>query len=612
MKTDQIAQLITTWRSIGPVAWAEGEYGWPDLDGRPVKLTPWQAAALNAWFQERETVTTFAVSNVKKTGKTFVNAVLTAWRWLALPGIHFAVANDLDQAVSRQFQEVSDMVRRNPFLRDRVKVSAKQLEFQPTGSILLALAGDAAGNAGANFLTVSFTEAWGILYEGDIRNWEELTTPPGRFYGLPALRIADSYAGYLDESQTWHDLVDRGLAGKRLPGEWPLYRDGGLLLFHLEGAEAQRRCFRGTQEEAKEYYKDQKSTLRENTNKRLHENRRMPNVGTFVDDDVWQGLVDRKLEPLQPGSDRPVYIGLDLAVAPGGDNCALIGVYWDQGKTKVAFHKLWKGGKLRLRKLNLAETVEPYILALKTQFQIAGVYFDPWQAVYLADRLRQAGLYCVEVSQTHSSRGPKDTALFEMVSNGELALYDDPDLRTMAAGASAKELGDGRIFLQKTGGRSKIDLLVALANCADACNAEGKGIVGVRRMPNLFYGRYEGANLEDFLFLPTGDFEYLPDRNRKRHPPGVTWRNCLKRNRGCEACVAELQEENWFEKQERLAQFMLGRGAGEPMTEEEHNRSLSAQLNQVYKEKTPDEQIFISAFWENVNRRKLAGSAKDR
>ena len=35
------------------------------------------------------------------------------------------------------------------------------------------------------------------------------------------------------------------------------------------------------------------------------------------------------------------------------------------------------------------------------------------------------------------------------------------------AGASAKELGNGLIFLKKASGRARIDLLVALSNCAD-------------------------------------------------------------------------------------------------------------------------------------------------
>ncbi len=98
---------------------------------------------------------------------------------------------------------------------------------------------------------------------------------------------------------------------------------------------------------------------------------------------------------------------------------------------------------------------------------MGAVYFDPWQAQFLADELRDAGLQVVEVPQTHATRGPKDTALYDLIADRRLVLYDHPDLKYAAAGANAKELGDGMLFLQKASGRSKIDLLIALANVAD-------------------------------------------------------------------------------------------------------------------------------------------------
>jgi hypothetical protein len=581
---NKIDELIAEWRDRGPVSWVEGPYGWIGIDGSPAQLTEWQRAALLAWWDHREEITTFAISNIKKTGKTFLNAALLAWRWLALPGLHFAVANDLDQSMGRQFAEIAEMVKRNPFLRDNTKIGKGQLEFIPTGSILMALAGDATGNAGSNHLTASFTEAWGIIYEQGIRNYEELTPPPGRFSGLPALRIIDSYAGFLEESNTWHQIVDRALDGNRLRGSWPIYKDGGLLLFHMEGLEAQRRCFRGSQADAEAYYKDQRASLRENSYKRLHENFRTVNIGNFIDQEVWESLVDPDHRPLPPGSNRPVYIGLDLAVAPGGDNCALIGTYYEQGKVKIAFHKVWKGGIFRIKKLNISETVQPFILAAAKTYNLAGVYFDPWQAVHLAEQLREAGIRCIEVTQSHSNRGPKDTTLYELAASGKLILYDNEDLRNMASGASAKELSNGQIYLAKAGGRSKIDLLVALSNCADECNLEGSGFGQARSIPNIFYDHENKdgliGNLDDFMYAGN-QWLYLPDRKRGRHPPGITWQNCQNRNRGCEACVIELNAAGYFEEQEQLKQ---------QYREQESNKN------------DPDQQTQMDIFLRQINK----------
>lgn len=189
-------------------------------------------------------------------------------------------------------------------------------------------------------------------------------------------------------------------------------------------------------------------------------------VGNFCEPEAWAGLISADHQPLSPGSTKPVYVGLDLATSAGGDDCALIGVYPDNGRVVVAFHKVWKG-KDRATKLKLKETVFPHIVNLRRDYNLQGVWFDPYQALSLAEDLRKAGVRCIEVPQTHSTRGPKDTALLDLVNARQLVLYDDPDLNRAAAGASAKELGNGLVFLKKASGRSKIDLLVALSNVAD-------------------------------------------------------------------------------------------------------------------------------------------------
>src|SRR5665648_826895 len=148
-------KYIQALQEIGPVAWAEGPNGWTGEDGQPITLAPWQRGALAAYWQHKQDTSTFAISNVKKTGKTFTNAILTAYRWLAYPGQHFTAGNDLDQAQARQFNMIAEMVQRSPFLSENVKAGKSELVFTLTGSKLTALAADAAGNAGAN--PVSYT-----------------------------------------------------------------------------------------------------------------------------------------------------------------------------------------------------------------------------------------------------------------------------------------------------------------------------------------------------------------------------------------------------------------------------------------------------------------------
>ena len=310
----KINELIATWREMGPVDWSESAHGWLDITGEPITLAPWQRAVLIAWEAHRGEITTLSVSNIKKTGKTTVNAVLLCWRWLSLPGLHFCCANDLDQSASLVFQMIADMTRRNAYLKRNVKAGKSELLFTPTGSIIRALAVDAAGSAGSNHLTASHTESWGIVYEAGVRAYEELTPPPGRTHGLPALRIMDSYSGYESESNTWHATVDRGLAGQRIDDAWPIYRADGLLLFHAEGAEAQAMCFRGTPDEARVYYMDQRTTLRPGAYLRLHENKRATGSESFIDLAWWDACVDPAHRMLLPDTTHPVFVGVDAGI----------------------------------------------------------------------------------------------------------------------------------------------------------------------------------------------------------------------------------------------------------------------------------------------------------
>lgn len=198
-------------------------------------------------------------------------------------------------------------------------------------------------------------------------------------------------------------------------------------------------------------------------------------VGDFCEPEAWEALISADHTPLQPGDKRPLYVGLDLATSPKGDDCALAGVYAESNLVKLGVHKVWKG-KERTSRLKLKSTVYPYILKLKEDHNLMGVWFDPFQALSLAEDLRSAGVRCIEVPQTHSTRGPKDTALLDMVNGRQLMLYPHADLTNLASKAHAKELGNGLIFLKKASGRAKIDLLIALSNVASEAiyNQPGK------------------------------------------------------------------------------------------------------------------------------------------
>jgi hypothetical protein len=456
--------LVTAWRNLGPVGWAQSPHGWLLDNGRPITLELWQAAVLNAWWAQPEDVTLLGISHVKKTGKTLANAVLLAWRWLALPGEHFAAANDLDQAAGRQFSMIADMVRRNPYLSKNCRADRTELEFLPTRSIIRALSVNAAADAGANHLTVSHTEAWGVIYEAGIRAYEELSPPPGKTHGLPCLRICDSYAGYAAESKTWHDIVDRGLSGELVSDEWPIYREGGLLLFHMAGEEAQVRCFRGTPEERVRYYNEQRLQLRPGAFRRQHLNERAANESQFVTREAWEACRDA-VTPLVAGDGRRLVLGADASTSR--DLTALVGTVWDPAlkAVTVPLVRVWKplrgdrrGGKPTV---DLEATIGQEVSMLHRAGQVECVICDPYQLHTLVLDWERQGIRVVELPQ-NAGRVEADSALADAIAARLVRHYGDPDLTDAILNAIAVETPRG-LRLAKEKAALKIDLAVALS-----------------------------------------------------------------------------------------------------------------------------------------------------
>jgi len=448
--------LVDEWRRLGPVRWAEHRYGWIMQDGEPIRLEAWQRAVLEAWWKHRATTTTLAISNVKKTGKTTLNAVLGAWRWLTMPGEHYACANDLDQSQGRQFQMVARMVARHPLLRQHVKATRTRLVFEPTGSILEALEVDPAGRAGANHLTSSHTEAWGIQYEAGRRAYEELTPQPGLFYGLPAMRIVDSYAGWEGESETWHDLVDRGLAGKRVDRKWPIYRAGGLLLFHIEGEEAQEQCFRGTPARRRAYYKDQRAELRPGAYKRLHLNQRASGEGAFITPEQWEACVLDGYRIPGPNRELDLSVGIDLAIKH--DYAGVVSVFQREDLLWIGPWRVWRPEPT----VDL-ESVEQYLLNLQRNYGRLNAAADPYQAGYLIERCERRGLRIEEYPQTVSNLTTLGNTLFDTLRQGRLVVpgVGAEELRRHVLNCNARETNRG-IRLIKSSHGGKIDLAIAL------------------------------------------------------------------------------------------------------------------------------------------------------
>ena len=466
------------------VRWAESSIGfyvdrrWTEdgwqLGPGPIKLAAYHADLLRHIFTPddagRLPYDTVAWCEPAKSGKSAIAGLVA--QFMALHGERNSAvvmaSNKRDQAASVMFSSLSYSVEHNPALKTQPGRYSATFD---NGCEVKAIPSNSKGEAGARFSLALFDELWGYVYQDAQRLWSEFKTDPTR---LHSLKFSVGYAGYVGESELWQTLLETGLKGEAVPE-----------LSHITDADGSPTCWRNGRHftfwshttrqpwQTDAWLETQRKALRENEYRRMILTQFVEGAGDFYPYESWLKLIDPELRPLAPTKAVPLYVGLDVATKPGGDDCALIAVYYDAGRVKVAWHKVWKGGKQRRKELKLGETVQPYILRQNERYNIMGLWFDPYQALTLADNLRKAGLWCVEVPQTHGSRGPHDTFLFEAASNGTLALYDDKQLKGMAASAGAKELGNGLLFIQKAG-RGKIDLLVALSNCALPCWQRGR------------------------------------------------------------------------------------------------------------------------------------------
>lgn len=509
-----IIQLVDEWAKLDPATWAQGRFGWITEAGQPVTLADWQRAVISEYWQRRQVISTLFISTVKKSGKTFLNSLLAAHRWLTLPGVHFALGNDQDQAALLQSAMIADMIKRHPVLRRYVKINRNELVFTPTGSRLITLPSDYQGSAGHNFLTVSFTELWAFIHEGPFRMYEELTPPP--LSG--ALRLVDSYAGWEGESLLLRQIWDRGLSGERINDDWPIFLVGQQLSYIHQGEEAQIRCWRGSEEERIAYYAEQAAGQRQGTFNRHHLNQWQNAESVFITPEQWDALIDLSYRCPLPGKSTRLYVAYDMAVVR--DWAAVVSVFRDGDLLKLGPYRVWKPGKKR-QEID-QDAVEEYLISLADNYTIADLRGDDTQFASIRQRLNRSGIKTEKFSQHANEMTKAGNALYDTIRQTRLVVYPGADdLRTCVLNARGKETERGVRLVKQTQSR-KIDAAIALAMAVSlALDDAGKQWRNIPFLP-VPGNEYE-ARIIQALDLPK-----CPRCNAERLQPSRSDQNTLQ------------------------------------------------------------------------------------
>ncbi|MBA7576081.1 hypothetical protein ES708_17918 [subsurface metagenome] len=204
--------------------------------------------------------------------------------------------------------------------------------------------------------------------------------------------------------------------------------------------------------------KQQRGRLRENTYRRLHENRWVEGITQFIDMDKFDQCVNKDLTPILPNKDIKIWVGIDASVS--GDSTAVVATTREKDKIILADYKKWQPSKKN--PIDLEETVEKYIIDLNRDFDLQLVYYDPYQLHRSAMTLKKKGIHIKELPQTVGNTIDFSQNLYDLIQFGNIIFYPSLELRRHIKSCRAKEMERGYRII-KGSQSSKIDLAIAMA-----------------------------------------------------------------------------------------------------------------------------------------------------
>lgn len=509
-------------------------------------------------------------------------------------------AADKDQAKDRVFRSVKYAVEVSPVWRG-ARVYKDVIELD-NGSTIQAISSDWKGSAGGNYSGVIFDELHTYTTELQRRIYDELVIPPTQPDGV---RWISTYAGFLGESNLLKEIWDKALTGERLPGELPIYHlpDAAFLALIDQGETSWRMPW-----STPEYMRSVRETERPNTYTRLWLNEWVSNESEFITPEQWAACYDPAVKPLTLSGKQRVVFGADASTSR--DLTALVGAVYNERTeaVEVVYTRVWKpkilehaGAVLRGGKpsIDLVETIGAELLQLHNAGVVAGVVYDPYQLHAIGLELEKAGVRVIELPQT-TARTEADQALYDAIISRRVRHYNDPTLNEHVNNAVALESSRGyRLAKDRT--TRKIDAAVALAMAHYGARETiaRTGRVTAVRDPFAVWPPPAGETFS----AAHGWHSFATEP----HPPGVTWRNCKRRNKGCEACVAELEESGYYDEQQAIREGYTPTDDPEVAAREAREAFLynSGIANRLLRnlQETQNDGKFLQNFWRNVNRR---------
>jgi len=487
--TDTNAQR-EKWRR-DPISFIESVLYDPETN-RPFTLYREQKIFVRAAFEQdadgRMRYTDLCWSSGKKGGKTALAAMIAIYTGVVLAGNGGEIAilaNDRDQAQSRVYKAVVNILRASPLLKDSAVIGVNSIVFRATNTEIKAYASDYAGFSGSNPTANIYDEGAYFTSESARRLWDEGISSPARKISF---RLSVSTAGFDGESSPLRDTYDR-IMSKGVKIAPNLRRDGKLLVYWASGLPDSCRA----PWQSKAWIEEQRATFtaRPHQFARLIENQWTSNEDVFIALEQWDRCVDPSAAPILSDSRLDVWVGLDASV--NRDSTAIICCAWDAAAKRVRLirHRVFVPSKAN--PIDFENQVEAEILDLRGRFHLRQVLFDPYQLVSVSQRMIKLGIPMEALNQTSGNLTETGNTLLELVKYQNLILYPDADMRTAVGQCVAKESSRGW-RIAKTTASARIDVVVALSlACLGAVRGGQTQVSGFQAMMHLDSARREVA-----------------------------------------------------------------------------------------------------------------------
>lgn len=442
--------------------------------GRPMVLEPFQRTILGDYFAgAAETL----ILLPKKSGKSSLSAAVGLYHLCSTPGAEAVVAATSRDQASILLRQATGFVRRSEGLRDRLKLTQREITHSVLGGRLRVIAADvdtADGWIGSLALVdenhrARTSDLYGVLRDGlPPRDGQLITistagddelSPLGQLrtkaYGLPVQRRAGAYrfAASMDGRFAMHewaldadqDADDIDLVKTANPASW--------------------------QTVAKLRERHDSPSMTSWQWRRFACGMWVRGEHSAIDPADWDALT-RPGVAIPPGS--PVYLGWDQAWR-GPDTTAVVPLWWASEDRRVVGDPV----VLEAPESGMVDdrAIVDAINGFRARWQIQAVAFDPNAgAAALAQQIaRDTGLTLVEHSQRDSAMALADGRLLEAIRRRQIEHTGHQVLRAHALNAVEKVVqGDlFRFTRSKHGPRRPIDCLTALSMAHSTAVAEG-------------------------------------------------------------------------------------------------------------------------------------------